>query len=122
MWELGNPEERKKREEKEERAEREALCDRADEWGIKIHGAVSWGMKKMHRGGYGRSLFQVEFHLSPQKFLTFLAPQQREAEKPAQTLSALTAQEILCYGQLINQVEARRKGQVVSVLDLYPRS
>lgn len=46
MWELGNPEERKKREEKEERAEREALCDRADEWGIKIHGTVSWGMKK----------------------------------------------------------------------------
>lgn len=35
----------------EEREEREALCDRAEEWGNKIYGAVSWGMEKMHRGG-----------------------------------------------------------------------
>lgn len=42
---LGNPEKRKERE------EREALRDRADKWGIKIRGVVSWGVKKMHRGG-----------------------------------------------------------------------
>lgn len=39
---VGNP---------EEGEEREALYDRAEEWGIKIYGAVSCGMEKMHRGG-----------------------------------------------------------------------